>query len=97
MPAPIVPIAWTAVRLGALAAVAIMAARHRASMAKDPHQEATLDDVPEGLRFTPHRAEGENGVTGDGRYRRVIRFGPNGPGLEIDAAGFARLRLRRVV
>ena len=30
-----------------------------------------------------------------GRFRRVLRLGPQGPAVEIEAAGLGRVRLRR--
>ena len=98
MPAPLVlsPLAWTAIRIGALAAVAVYASRHRASEPKDAEREAVLDGVAEGVEARPHRAEAERALHGAGRIRRVLRFGRRGPGLEIDAAALGRLRLRRV-
>lgn len=98
MPAPIAlsPLAWTAIRLGAVAAVALYASRGRVSDPKDPQHERVLDDLPEGLSARPHRAEAEQGVHGHGRYRRVIRLRSGGPGVEIDAVALGRLRFRRV-
>lgn len=90
------PLAWTAIRLGAVAAVALYASRGRVSDPKDAHQEAVLDDLPDGVRARPHRAEAEQGVHGHGRFRRVVRMPAGGPGIEIDAAALGRLRFRRV-
>lgn len=97
MPAPLVigRLAWTALRLGSVAAVAFYAARHGGPL-KDAHNEATLDGLPEGLRAEPHKSEAEQGVHGSGRFRRVFRLRSSGPGVEIDAAALGRLRLRRV-
>lgn len=97
MPAPIAfaPLAWTALRLGAVAAVAIYAARNGGPL-KDAHNEAALDGLPEGLRAEPHKTDEVRGVHGSGRFRRVFRLGASGPALEIDAAALGRLRLRRV-
>lgn len=97
MPAPIAlaPLAWTALRLGAVAAVALYAARSGLPL-KDAHNEAALDGLPEGLRAEPHKSDTERGMHGSGRFRRVFRLGPSGPGVEIDAAALGRLRLRRV-
>jgi len=97
MPAPLAlgPLTWTALRIGAVAAVALYAARGR-SHPKDPAAEGVLDDLPEGVAARPHRAEDESGVHGSGRIRRTFRLRPNGPGLEIDAAALGRLRFRRV-
>lgn len=97
MPAPILlsPLTWTALRIGAVAAVALYAARGR-SHPKDAVHEQVLDDLPEGVAARPHRAEAEGAMHGSGRFRRIFRLGPNGPGLEIDAAALGRLRLRRL-
>jgi hypothetical protein len=88
------PLAWKAVRYGALAAMALYASRQRASEPKDVEHQRTLDDLPEGFTAHAHRAEAERGVHGTGRFRRAIRL-PNGGVLEIEAAGLGRLRLRR--
>ncbi len=98
MPAPLAlsPLAWTAIRLGAVAAVALYAARKGDGQPKDLAREGVLDDVPEGVTATPHRAGDEGAVHGTGRVRRVIRLGPNGPGVEIDATALGRVRLRRL-
>lgn len=97
MPAPIAfsPLAWTVLRLGAVTAVAIYAARGRNSQPKDAHHERVLDDLPEGLRAASHRAEAETAMHSHGRFRRVVRFGRDGPGIEIDAAALGRIRVRR--
>jgi hypothetical protein len=95
MPAPIVPLAWTALRLGAVAAVALYTARGR-SMPKDVEHDFVLNSLPEGLAAHPHRAEAEQGMHGHGRLRRTIRIGRGGPGIEIDAALLGHFRLRRV-
>jgi hypothetical protein len=96
MPAPIIaPIAWTALRFGALAAVALYVGRGR-SQPKQAEHEYVLDDLPEGVAARPHRAEAERAMHGHGRFRRTIRLGAAGPGLEIDMAALGRLRFRRV-
>jgi hypothetical protein len=89
------PFAWRAVRLGALAAMAVYAARQRASEPKDVAREHVLDDLPEGFAAHAHRAEAERSLHAAGRFRRVLRV--KGAGLEIEAAGFGRFRLRRAV
>jgi hypothetical protein len=99
MPLPIAlsPLAWTAIRFGVVAAVGLYAARRGGgSEPKDALHEHVLDDLPDGMAARPHRAEAERAMHTRGRYRRVIRFGPSGPGLEIDAAALGRVRLRRV-
>lgn len=98
MPAPIAlsPLAWTALRLGAVAAMAVYASRRSASQPKNAEHAQVLDDLPEGLGAHPHRAEAESGLHGAGRIRRTIRWGRTGPGIEIDAAALGRFRVRRV-
>ncbi len=96
MPAPIAltPLAWTALRLGAVAAMAFYASRHRDSQPKDAEHARVLDDLPEGVTAEPHRAEDESAMHGTGRFRRTVRFGSKG--YEIDAAALGRLRFRRL-
>ena len=94
MPAALAPFAWTAIRLGAVAAVALIASRS-VSRPKDPQQQAVLDALPEGIGGHSHRAEAERAVHGHGRLRRVCRF-RDGPAVEIDASALGRVRLRRV-
>ncbi|HMR54553.1 MAG TPA: hypothetical protein PKA33_19840 [Amaricoccus sp.] len=98
MPAPLAlsPLAWTAIRLGAVAALGLYASRRRGSEPKDARNEATLDEMPEGFHAHSHRAEAESAVHGRGRLRRVFRFRATGPGVEVDAAALGRLRFRRV-
>jgi hypothetical protein len=87
------PLAWTALRLGAVAAVALYASRH-ASDPKDVSHERVLDGLPEGLSGHSHNAEAERAVHGGARFRRVFRL-PKGA-IEVDASGLGRVRLRRV-
>ena len=96
MPLPLAPVAWTAIRLTAVVAVAVMAARNRSSEPKDAHQEFALNGLPEGFRAKRHAAQDEQSLHGQGRLRRVIRLGRDGPGVELDASAFGRLRFRRV-
>jgi hypothetical protein len=94
MPAfALTPIAWWAFRAGAVAAVALYASR-QASEPKHAVHERVLDDLPEGVMAHTHRAEAERGVHAAGRFRRTLRFGRGG-GLEIEAAGLGRIRVRR--
>lgn len=78
----------------ALAAVTVYASK-RSSHPKDALHEQVLDDLPEGFAGHAHRAEAERAVHASGRFRRTLRLGPRGKGLEIEAAGLGRLRMRR--
>jgi len=87
------PLAWTALRLGMVAAVAVYASR-RASNPKDVAHERVLDGLPEGVSGHSHSAAAERAVHGAARFRRVFRL-PKGA-IEVDASGLGRVRLRRV-
>jgi len=87
------PLAWTALRMGAMVAVAAYASR-RASQPKDIEHEHTLDGLPDGIAGHSHRAEAERGVHGSAKLRRVMRV-PGGPKVEVEFSGLGRLRLRR--
>lgn len=87
------PLAWTALRIGAVAAVAAYASR-RASEPKDAEREKVLDSLSEGVSGHTHRAEAERAVHAAARFRRVFRL-PKGT-FEVDASGLGRVRLRRV-
>ncbi len=89
------PVLWRVAQLGAMAAVTLYASRQRASAPKDVEHEQVLDALPEGLAINGHRAEAERAVHAAGRFRRVLRV--RGAGVEIEAAGLGRLRMRRAV
>jgi hypothetical protein len=92
MAAPILPIALTALRVGAVAAVAVAAIRNRKTEPKDMHRHHAMEDLPEGVEVSSRRGEGE----GTARLKRTIRLGKTGPGVEIDLAALTRIRIRRV-
>ena len=94
MPAPIAPLAWTAIRIGSVAAIAYYAARRTRPAPKHVWRERALDDTPEGLDITRQRADGEANAHGSARFVRTIRLG-SGPGIEIDFSTIGRLRVRR--
>ena len=94
MPAPIAPLAMTALRIGAMAATAYYVGRKSRSAPKHVWRERALDDTPEGVDFTRQKEAGEANAHGSARFVRTIRFG-NGPGLEIDVTTLGRIRLRR--
>lgn len=94
-PLAFTPLAWNALRIGAVAAMAIYAARQRSSEPKHAQREQVLDDLPDGFSAHSHRAEAERGLHATGRFRRVFRVGPQGAGVEIEASGLGRFRMRR--
>ena len=94
MPLPLVPIAGIALRYGAVA-VATYAVTRRISIQKghfDQRGEEAMDDVNEGVTV---RKEPEQ-INGTTRFRRVMRFGTDGPGIEIDITALGRIRFRKV-
>ena len=92
MPLPIAPLAGFALRYGAIAMATYAATRTVERGFRDQRAEDALDELDEGL--TMRREPGQTNATG--RYRRVIRLGADGPGVEIDLTALGRLRLRRV-
>ena len=94
MALPLAPIAGVALRYGVVALAAYAVTRQMGRGRVDQRAEDALDELPEGV--TAHRAEDRDQYNGAARVRRVIRFGHAGPGIEIDASAFGRLRFRRV-
>jgi hypothetical protein len=88
---PFTPVAVAALRYGAVAALAYAAARRARPRRIDPAAEAAMDTMPDGL----HMGHAPGQLNAAGRWRRAVRLGATGPGMEIDLAGLARLRLRR--
>jgi hypothetical protein len=94
MPIPLAPIAATALRYGAIAAVTYVATRRVHISQTDQAVEDSLDKVEEGL--SAHRCKDAPQTNMSGRWRRVIRLGETGPGFEIDATLLGRIKIRRV-
>lgn len=95
MPAPLAPIAWTALRIGAVAASAYYVGRRTKAAPKHVWRERALDDTPDGVEVTTQRAEDEANAHAAARIRRTIRLG-RGPGVEVDITTLGRVRFRRV-
>lgn len=94
MPVPLAPIAATAARYGAIALAGYVLARQMERGRVDQRAEDAFDDLPEGL--TGQHARDRQQWNMAGRFRRVVRLGTSGPGVEIDASLLGRIRLRRV-
>ncbi len=92
MPLPLAPIAGIALRYGAVAMVGYFVARNVARAPRDMRGDEAMDDLAEGLSLRRDTEE----LHATGRWRRVIRLGDSGPGLEIDATSLARIRFRKV-
>jgi hypothetical protein len=92
MALPLAPIAGLALRYGAVAMATYALTRTIDQGRRDQRAEDAFDDLQEGLTV---RRDGEQ-ANGTGRFRRVIRLGETGPGVEIDASVLGRVRIRRV-
>ncbi len=94
MPLPLAPIAAAAAKYGAIALAGYALARQIQPGHTDQRVEDAFDQMPEGV--ATHRPRDREQVNAATRFRRVIRFGTRGPGIEIDAAALGRIRMRRV-
>lgn len=86
------PIAGLALRYGVVALATYAATRAIPQGRRDQRAEDALDDAPDGVTL---RRDDEQ-VNATARWTRRYRFGATGPGVEIDAAGLGRFRIRRV-
>ena len=99
MPAPaaLAPVAWKVAQFGAVAAVAWYAARkRRPDGPREVWRERVMDEVEEGLETDFSRSPDEARAGAAGRFKRGVRLGADGPGIEIDVSGLTRIRLRRL-
>jgi hypothetical protein len=94
MALPLAPIAMVAMKYGAVALAGYAVARQMQPGRVDQRSEDALDELPEGL--SAHRPRDRDQINGAARFRRVIRLGATGPGIEIDATALGRFRMRRV-
>ncbi|MEM8592720.1 MAG: hypothetical protein AAGF13_09370 [Pseudomonadota bacterium] len=92
MALPIAPIAGVALRYGAVAVATYAATRAIPKLRRDQPTEDTLDKVEEGIEA---RRDPEQ-LNATARFRRIIRLGKSGPGVEIDATALTRIRVRRL-
>ncbi len=94
MALPLAPIAGYALRYGAVAAATYVAARRIQISQTDQASEDAMDKVFDGV--SAHRCKDAPQANGAARFRRVIRVGRTGPGVEIDATVLGRIKFRRV-
>ncbi len=85
---PAIVLARLAIGAAALYAASRALPRH----ARDQRAEDALDRVAEGAAVS----RDEDGLRAAGRWRRQVRLGRDGPGVDIDLTGLARMRLRRL-
>ncbi|MDJ0860360.1 MAG: hypothetical protein QNI90_16985 [Dinoroseobacter sp.] len=95
MAIPIVPIAGAVLKYGplAVAGLATLAYLRAQPGHADQRAEDLLDEVGEGMQAS--RSHEGRQINSRGRYRRVIRAGRTGPGIELDASFLGRIRVRR--
>lgn len=94
MALPLAPIAVVAAKYGAVALAGYALARQVQVGRTDQRAEDALDALDEGV--SAHRPRDRDQINGAARFRRVIRLGTSGPGVEIDATALGRIRMRRL-
>lgn len=92
MPLPLAPIASIALRYGAVAIATYAFSKHIDRGHFDQRAEDAMDDVNEGVQVRKSNEQ----INASSRFRRTIRVGSNGPGVEIDVTALGRLRFRKV-
>ncbi len=92
MALPLAPIAGIAIRYGVVAVATYAITRRVQRGHFDQRGEEAMDDINEGvtLRRDPEQ------LNGTGRFKRRIRLGENGPGVEIDITALGRVRFRKL-
>lgn len=86
MALPIIPLA--------VVAGAVALARNISISAVDQRVEDRLDDVCEG--FSAHRDPSGQQINSSYRWKRIVRFGKTGQGIEIDASALGRIKFKKV-
>ncbi len=95
MALPLAPIAITAVRYGAVLAVAYYVANRSKGLPK-VSEEAAHEEVEEGVSVRHHRSAEGAQANADARFKRTVRLGENGPGFELDLSALGRVRFKRI-
>lgn len=88
----IAPIAGLALRYGVVALATFAATRAMGPGRLDQNVEDAMDETPEGLTLR----KTDDQVNGTARWTRSVRLGTSGPGVKVDATGFARFRVTRL-
>ena len=94
MAIPLAPIAFTAARYGAVALAAYAVTRRLERGHIKQATEDALDDVAEGI--AAHRPKDRQQVNGSVRFKRSVRLGANGLGIEIDMVSLGRIKFRKI-
>lgn len=94
MALPLAPLAGMALKYGAVALAGYALSRRVTPGAVNQRHEDMLDEVPEGA--TLRQPADRDQINASWRFRRIIRLGTGGPGLDIDASALGRFRVKRV-
>jgi len=89
---PLAPIAGFALRYGVVAMATYAVTRSITKASYDQRGQDAMDDVDEGLAVRSDKGQ----ASATGRFKRTVRLGRKGPGVEIDATALGRIKLRRV-
>ncbi len=92
MPLPLAPIAGIALRYGTVALATYAVTRKVSRGRRDQRAEDALDELEDGLSM--RRDAGQANTTA--RFRRKIRLGNDGPGVEIDITALGRIIIRKL-
>ena len=92
MALPLAPIAGIALRYCAVALATYAIARKVPELRRNQASEDAMDDLDEGISF---RKDSDQ-VNTAGRFKRTVRLGANGPGVEIDATALGRIKFKKV-
>ena len=92
MALPLAPVAVIAARYGAVALATYAVARRIERAHYDQRGEDALDDVNEGLAARSDKGQ----ASAAARFKRSIRLGKSGPGVEVDATALTRIKIRRL-
>ena len=94
LPIAIAPVLFQVLKIGGALALGAALAHRRGPERLDIATEDTLDRLPDGGHVRVDRDAGR--ADGEVRWRRKIRFGARGPGVEVELAALGRLRARRI-
>lgn len=92
MAVQIPPLAFIALRYGAVAVAGYAAARYSKPGRFSPAVEAEMDAAPDG--FDLRRASGQ--LAAAAKFTKDLRAGRYGPRFRVDGTALARLRIRRL-
>lgn len=93
MPLPLVPIAGVALKYGGVALAAWLVARNVTPARIDQRAEDALDALPDGLAM--RRPADRDQTTVTGRLMRRVQLPTMARPVVVDAAFYARFRLRK--